>query len=274
MLVERPTGIHLDVSHGEYHRRVLGVASNSALAQVERSPAHYVAWVNGEANDEETEALAFGTAFHMALLEAERFARVYTVAPDFGDCRFKENKAKREEWRAANAGKAELDLGTSTAIEKMVRAVHAHPLASKLLEGGQSEVTATWTDDETGVRCKVRADRYKAANRLIVDVKTARDASPKGFKKAVFNHGYHRQNALYRAGFAAAGAPVEHYILLAVEKTAPFAIGIYQLDAQAIAIGHTRVRDGLALLAECLREDRWPAYSDRIETIEPPPWAA
>ena len=65
---------------------------------------------------EETEAMAFGTAFHLALLEPELFQESYVVAPDFGDLRAvegrttkeqgKANKMARLEWLDKNQGKS------------------------------------------------------------------------------------------------------------------------------------------------------------------------
>lgn len=267
-------GLHADIAEERYHGRELGVASKSALDLVRRSPAHYYAWVRGEIDDEDSPALAFGRAFHTALLEPEKYARRYIVEPDFGDCRFKENKARRDEWRREAAGRVPVDASDARRIERMVEAVRRHPRARNLIAGGQPEVTVKWIDEATSLTCKGRVDYYRPDLRLIVDAKTALDASPGAFRKSCASYGYGRQEAMYRAGFAAIGKPVEHFVFLAVEKEPPYQVGLYNLTPESVARGHESIRRDMETLAECIRTNRWPGYSEEIVELELPPWAA
>jgi PDDEXK-like domain of unknown function (DUF3799) len=268
-----PLGMNRNVPNAIYHQRIRGLVSKGAIDILEgRSPAHYVAWLEGVS--ETTPALEFGSAFHCALLEPERFGSEYVSMPDFGDRRFKENKARYEAWATENAGKRSLGFDVADAIKGMVASVRRHPLAGRMIEDGIPELTLTWNDEDTGLGCKVRPDYYVKARRMVVDVKSARDASPDGFRKAVAEHRYHVQDALYRAAFAAVGEPVEHFIFVAVEKEPPFAVGIYTLDAEGVGRGYSRARSGIDLMAECMKTNTWPAYAPGIQTIELPPWAA
>lgn len=268
-----PYGIHRDIPSARYHEPRIGVVSKSALDQVRRSPAHYRAWLDGQS--ESTPALEFGTAFHCALLEPQRFAAEYAVQPDFGDCRKTENKNAKAAWMGAYAGRRLLSDDDSETIAAMVRSVRSHKLAGKMIADGIPELTLSWRDQETGLPCKCRPDYYVKARRMAVDAKSAEDASPDGFKKAVAKYAYHLQDALYRDGFSSVGERVEHFVFVAVEKKAPFAVGIYTLGADAVAQGYSAARSGIERLAECVRADRWPAYDESILTIEDlPPWAA
>jgi hypothetical protein len=80
-------GFYADIPPEEYHRRQLGVVSCSAMTPLDRSPAHYVQWLKDGDQEEPTPALTFGSAFHCAALEPERFALEYVAEPVFGDCR-------------------------------------------------------------------------------------------------------------------------------------------------------------------------------------------
>lgn len=268
-----PHGAHTKVPERVYHGRVLGLASKSALDLVHRSPAHYKAWVDGH-EKEPTPALIFGRALHMALLEPERFARKFATQPDFGDCRFKENKARRDEWRRDNAGREPLSAEDADVIDGMVRSVRAHPLASKLLVDGQSELTVRWRDEATGLECKARADYYVRERGLIIDVKTTEDAGPEGFAKSCARYGYHRQHALYRDGFRASGLPAEHFVFVAIEKEPPYAVATYVLDDEALARGEDSIADDMATLAECMKTGCWPGYATSIRVLTLPRWAA
>lgn len=268
-------GLHRDVPEGIYHARVPGVVSKHALDLVRRSPAHYKAWVDqGDVDDTTKEAFAFGKGFHCATLEPERFATDYVVAPDFGDCRKKENKAARDLWREQNKDAVWLPHDDHEAFLGMAAAIRRHPVASRLLEDGEAEVTLRWTDADTGLECKARPDFYKRAHRTAVDLKTAENASEQAFAKDAAAYGYHRQQALYSDGFEAIGAPLEHFVFIAVEKRAPFAVAVYVLDEEAVAKGRASIRAAMADLAEAVERDHYRAYAEGIRVLSLPAWAA
>lgn len=271
-ILDLPAGLHDAVPVGLYHQRIPGVVSKSALDLVHRSPAHYRAWLDG-AEEEATPALLFGAATHCAVLEPDVFARDYAVEPAFGDCRKTENKARRDAWRAANAGKLLLSPEDKAAIDGIVKALREHPLASRMLTEGASEVTLRWRDAGTGLECKGRADHYFPRLGLALDLKTTEDARPSSFRKSVANYGYHRQDAFYRDGFAAVGAPLEHFVFVVCEKKPPHLVALYTLDANAIRRGRLSVMQDMSTLAECFETDEWPGYSPSIETLSLPTWA-
>jgi hypothetical protein len=266
-------GLHKNVPPHVYHTRRIGTVSKSALDHVRRSPAHYLQWVRG-AEVETTPALAFGSAFHCALLEPERFERDYAAEPDFGDCRYKDNKAKRDAWREAHAGATPVAIDDDKAIRAMIAAVRAHPLAKRMIQDGEAELTAAWNDVETGLPCKCRADYYVERLGMVVDVKTTLDARSNPFGRSAFDHAYHVQDALYRAGFSSVGKRIDHFVFMAIEKTAPYAIATYSLDARGIGIGHSTARRDIERLADCIKRNDWPAYDVGIQELSLPPWAA
>jgi hypothetical protein len=277
-----PHGIHANITNAEYHAKELGMVSKTALDLVERSPAHYKAWIDG-GEEAPTDALRFGSTFHCALLEMARFQDSHYVVPKFGDCRKKENKAARDAWRTANGwvdddvgipGKTQISDEEFSDIEGMVLSVVGHPLAGKMLADGEPELTVRWRDAHTGLECKARPDYYVRKRRMVVDVKSTFDASFDGFKKSIANYNYHVQAALYRDGLEACGERVEHFLFVAVEKKPPYALAVYTLDAQAAAKGYDIARTGIEKLAECMRTGEWPSYPATIQTINLPAWAA
>ena len=266
-----PVGL-AKVPYEEYHRKILGVVSKTALDHVDRSPAHYKTWVEMP-EGEPTPALLFGQAFHCALLEPDEFAKAFTAEPDFGDCRYGANKARRDQWRLENAGKIQISPASMEAIAGMVASVRAHPMGGRMIRDGTPELTARWIDEQTGLRCKCRVDYYVPSLEMVVDAKSTDDASEDEWNRSVAKYLYHVQDAIYRAGMSAAGHPIRHFILLAVEKSPPYAVAAYELDADAIGKGYSRARHNIARLAESVRTNRWPAYSDSIRTLQLPPWA-
>jgi hypothetical protein len=264
-------GIFPDMPGDEYHAPQLGRISKSALDQVAQSPLHYYHWLANGRSD--TPALRFGRAFHMAVLEPELFAYTYACEPDFGDCRRTANKQARADWRAEHADHEHISADDWTATLEMRAALERHPLASRLLSDGRPELTVRWRDEETGLPAQMRADYYLEKHATIVDIKSDLCASAATFRRTVATRRYHVQDALYRAGATAAGLPAEHFVFVVVEKSAPWAVAIYELDAEASGRGHQLMREDISTLADCLERGEWPGYPETIQTLDLPPWA-
>jgi exodeoxyribonuclease VIII len=266
-----PPGIHANIPAEIYHRRELGVVNKGALDQLARTPAHYRAWIDG-AEQEETPALVFGRALHALVLEPSLFAHEWALRPDFGDLRTKVGKESRDAWQAEHEGVTVLPADDWTRLHAMRDAVMAHPVAGKLFDGGMSEATAVWIDRRTGLLCKARFDQWRDDLLLIGDLKSTEDASPGAFSRSIARYRYHVQDAHYSAGAAALGFPAR-FVFVAVEKTAPFAVGVHMLDVESASRGEELRAREMDLLNECLRTDTWPGYPDQVNTIALPNWA-
>lgn len=257
----------------EYHRRELGVASNTAMKLLlAKSPAHLRAWYEAEDDAADTPALAFGRAYHCRVLEPERFGREYLVSPDFGDMRSSKNRAARDEWLAERPGATLLPAADAERIEAMHAALMAHPVAAGIMKQGQCEVTMRWTDDTTGVACKARADWW-VPGRFFMDLKTTDDASPEGFKRSIAKYGYHVQHAHYCDGARLCGETIKHYLILAQEKEPPYVPAVYHIDVAAEERGYALRDKALRSIAECMRTGVWPGYGTGITEISLPAWA-
>lgn len=183
---------------------------------------------------------------------------------------------------AAEVGDRDIISDEELAQAEAVRAaVMAHPVAGKLLAPGSGvpELSCYWTDLETGVQCRCRPD-WRRHDGLIVDLKTCLDASPEGFQKSIFGWRYHVQHAFYMDGITASleqGGDCEMpapkaFIFIAVEKTAPYAVGVYVLEPESVEIGRREYREDLRTYAECLNTGKWPGYGDKIQSISLPEW--
>lgn len=265
--------IRFDVPADEYHRRVLGEISKSGIDQARRSLAHYRAWIAGERDLEQSAAMRMGTAVHMAVLEPARYAATYVVPPDFGDCRKTENKSARNEWRAVNAGRIELEASEAATIAGIQESLAKNADVRKHLRGTRTEVDVRWQDGETGLLCKARVDAWNEAERIAVDLKTTGDASREAFPKTCAAYGYHRQAALYRLGFAANDKPLKQFVFIAVEKEPPYAVNLFELSDDAIVRGYSQCRLAIDAIAGATKDNAWDAYEPGIHEIDLPPWA-
>ena len=235
--------------------------SKSGLDQFRKSPAHFRAWQDGTTKNESSPALEFGTAVHMAILEPQLFALNYTLFT--GDRRNKDGKMAYEAVIAS--GKIPLNQEQWDNITGAAAAVHAHPTAALLVEKIQTEVSCF--DSWNGVKVKARIDGL--AKDYIIDVKTTQDASPVAFGKSCAQFRYHVQAAWYQRITG-----VNRFIFIAVEKEAPYGVACYELDEQAISLGHIIIEEQLRTYVECEQLNSWPCYSSHIQSLSLPAWAA
>jgi hypothetical protein len=162
--------------------------------------------------------------------------------------------------------------------EAMAEAVRRHPIAGSLFAPGtgRPELSIYWTDRETGVRCRVRPDWLKELPglALAVDYKTCRDASPEAVSRAIRDHSYHQQDALYTDGIWAALDPADvRFVFVFQSKTAPYLVTVRELAQQDRDIGRARNQRALRLYADCEQTGIWPDWTgpvDEIPTISMP----
>jgi len=251
----------MTISNADYHADP--AISASQLKTVMQSPYHY--WSRYLDPDRvamvPTAAMRFGSLAHCAVLEPDELSKRYQLAPDR---RTKEGKAAVVEMAAAGieaVSEADMVLAVNMAV-----AVHGHPTAGALLQSGQAEQSFWWDDIATGMRCKCRPDWFDGTT--IVDLKTCQDASPAAFARSVAAWSYQIQAAHYLAGTLAT-----RFIFVAVEKTAPYAIGVYELDTEGLIHGSIARHNALQRIQDCRAINEWPGYTDGIQTLQLPGWA-
>ena len=249
--------------------------SKSHLDLIARSPLHY--WARyldpNRIAPEPSPQMRLGTALHTHVLELSRWDEEIAVAPAMD----RRTKAGKEAWQAFQddaAGKTVITADDAEQVMAMGRAVMRHPAAAMLLGlPGKAETTHMWTDAATGLQCKCRPDWLTDDGSIVADLKTTKDASPRGFKQSVANFAYHKQAAWYLHGLEqATGKRPDQFIFICVESTAPYAVAVYAADAEMIERGHDQAMRDLAKLAVCKAADHWPSYSEQIETLSLPAW--
>ena len=231
--------------------------SGTQLVQLAKSPAHYQYYIKNPI--EPTPAMEFGTAAHTMVLETETFKDRYAVFSGEGTRASKEYK----EFLAQNPNKSILKLNEMDRILDMVTAIENHTLAKELLlhSPGKNELELYWND--RSVPCKGKLDRYLDSN-VIVDYKTAYDASPEAFNHwKAKNLGYYLQAAHYQAYFMQQHmAPA--FVFVVQETEAPFAIQVYELDQTSIDLAHEQRNNLLDLYRSCIDNDNWHGYKEEI----------
>lgn len=265
-------GIYPNVPYERYHG--IDAVSHSRLEGFKRTPAH--------AREEmlhprESKDLAFGQAFHVLVLEPERFVQRYAVPPKV-DRRFTEGKKTWAAFEAANQGKLLITKDEFDAMMLMRESVNRHPCASDLLKGAiHKELTFLWNEDVEGetVLCKGREDIIAKLGgwAWIVNLKTTYDASERSFAKDIFNFGYFRASGWYRRGLKTLGPGERRVAYIAVEKDPPYAVAVHELDERAIDQGERDMVSFLGQYVRCRKANAWPAYDDGMGLLDLPSWA-
>jgi exodeoxyribonuclease VIII len=237
--------------------------SASHLKAVMQSPHHYWSrYVNPQRPAvEPTTAMRLGSLAHCAVLEPDELLQRYGV------CGPRNTKAGKEQAERMAADGIEAVTSSDMALAlSMAASVREHPYAAALLADGKAEQSFWWDDKATGQRCKCRPDWYQG--NTLVDLKTCQDASPGAFARACATFGYHTQAAHYLNGTFA-----DRFVFIAVEKTYPYAVGVYELDADAMVAGAEQCRIGLQTISDCRAINEWPGYTTTCDTIAMPKWA-
>jgi hypothetical protein len=241
------------------------------LMAVRRSPAHYLA--QGKVK-QETDAMRFGTAAHAWILQPDEAAELIMVAPKV-DRRTKAGKEAYAEFLAEAGNRTIVNDEEAETLAKMAGAVNSSPAAKSVLDQAKiREASVLWRHPECWGRGRPDA---LCKSGLIVDLKTAQDASADAFARTCANFNYHMQAAYYIDGLHIANVtpPDTAFVFVVVEKTPPFGVAVYTLSDEAIELGRQQYRSALATYEDAISTQIWGGYTAayQIETLDLPRWA-
>lgn len=198
---------------------------------------------------EDKEAYSFGRAFHTLILEPLEFNNRYFIFDDREICKEiggarPTSTNKYKEWKenliTENVGKEIISLEDMNTLEKMEEKLYSIPQVITLLNGTKKEVI--YQGEINGVKCKGKLDIVKP-NQMVIDLKTTSKApTPEQFFKDFRNFNYDRQMAFYTKL-----ANVPNACIIAIQKTAPYTIGIYMLSKETIDAGIAKYEYALDL---------------------------
>lgn len=270
-------GLVLGLSNADYH--ALPSVSSSMLKTILRSPAHYrAAYLDGAPRKEPSASMILGSLTHTLFLEPEQYGSEYIVAPEC-DRRTKEGNAVYAAFQDAADGLTIITAEQLQTAQAMANALCGH-IIHEAMTGGHAEASIFWTDDNTGLACRIRPDYHIPPcdtwpSGLIIDVKTTDDARPEAFARTCVNFGYDLSAAMYCGGFQ------QHYVtdepplflLLVVERDAPYAVACYECSPEMLDKGNEKYRKAMQLLADSTASGEWPAYDEGIQLLNLPKWA-
>jgi hypothetical protein len=113
---------------------------------------------------------------------------------------------------------------------------------------------------------------YLCGEQMVPTHNTSTSANPAQFQRAVFDYGYHMQQAYYEDGLAELGLEDVGFLFVVQSKSAPYTVSVCQIEPEVVELGRRQNRRALELFASCTESGRWPGY-DGIQTVGMAGWA-
>jgi hypothetical protein len=239
-----------DIPDTEYHASE-GLSS-SLLKLLLRSPAHYIQHEN-----KDTAALRFGRALHACVLEFDKFQKHKRIQPDV-DRRTKQGKEDYADFvESCTADSIMLTTDDHADILAMNSAIRAATNIS-----GDLEKSGTYHHEGFNVDLRIRPDIMQPDIGLIRDVKSCEDAREGAFRHAVRKYNYDLSAAFYIdvANKILKEKVFTRFQWIAVEKSKPFGVMIYDADESLLEQGRAKYMQALTTYAECVNTGHFPAY--------------
>lgn len=246
--------------------------NSSKLKDAAESPAKYKYFhIDGHVVPDKP-AWGFGRLLHGMYLEPDTFMQTIHVV----DASSRRGKV----WSEALADNPDKEVVLISDIEKAAAIVHSlrqNREARELLEGAVFESSIFWDEyDVSGnptVKAKARPDIWQQHLRVVADLKTTRNASPRAFARAAIDYGYHISAAWYCRGIqAVTGEPVRQWYWIAVETEAPYIVQVYHAPDEWLVYGNDCIDRALAKLEWCETTGVWPGYAEGVQDLELPGW--
>lgn len=265
----------------DYYTPKLDEPSNSTLRFFRESPYAYWCHVNGMKR--EAAPFRYGRAFHLALLEPEKFRQTFVAIPAG---KLTSNTSKLE-WidECSQASGVDLSLVALGTADEMRREVAAaieandrtvvtetelatlraqveslklpiHTMARKIVMAGEHEVELHW--QHGSLRPKGKVDGLVTDRGLMYDLKGCQDASADAFRRALWSYGYQYQEAMYRTGARATGLDVRDFVFVLVEQKPPYHWNVVRCSELDVAVASDRIASDLRRLEECIATNTWP----------------
>jgi len=201
----------------------------------------YIAFKKGLLPQRKSPALDFGSALHCLILEPERFEKQFYVMDDTDICNKIGGAMPRgtkayKEWKAeelVKLGSRQLLTQESLTIAlAMAEKVHSIPECVDMIRDCLYE--KIFTSEWNGVKTKGKIDMKHIGHEFFADIKTTRfPAIKENFEWEFRKNGYARQ-----MGFYANLLGIKSAWIIAIEKTYPYSVGLFEISEQTLALGY------------------------------------
>jgi len=259
---------------------------------------HLKAAIDGRLQRKDTDALEFGRAFHIRVLEPALYAdRVRIIGPC--ESVLKSGPRKGDTCGACGKGMADghwlcgthagdaatldddreyITPADADNIERACAAIAGRKVNNQRKAPGQFEVVVI--GDLHGVRCKAKLDKLINSPFSIVDLKkVAAPTSPREvkigldkFEYSIDKYGYGMRAAFYCDLVQSVTGTMPRWYWLVIEDSEPFSSASYRASDACLAAGRNEYMRILMDYKACLLSGDWSGDSDTQEIDGPSRW--
>ena len=272
------------MKQGFYRESFIDYVNDPAI---NRSFLHdMISWSPGHAkhkqeHPEETISLRLGHAFHLGVLEPERFKGEFVILPTNCMLGTKENPnkgmgANKKAFEAQCVANNQVIIIQKDFdnIREMRAVIQSDQEVIDLLSDGEAEVSGYWTDQEYDIQCKIRIDWINKKDRIVVDLKSCADARHFPFRKAAFDFGDDLQAFMYLLGVTEiTGEAHSDFKFICVESKGYHGLHIWEADQEMLDVGYKKYQKGMVLYKQCLESGEWPGYDSTPMPLGSPSYA-
>lgn len=248
-------GIYYDMPAKEYFADI-GL-NKSSMPYLLRSPHHFR--MDLRTKKEQTPSMIFGSAMHMRILEPNEYHKLVS------EHKFKTPKSAGE--------RIFLNRNHLEDIENIYDNIQKHSITKDLLRNGSAEVSIFWKDPAYGFMCKARIDYLREDLGIIADLKFCQNATHKEFSKSAANYNYHWQARWYRMGMITLGLNLSEFLFVCIEGRPYYSIQVYRVTELMDSAAMADIDAARLIFNNCLRENKWPSYGEKIYDLYLPHWA-
>lgn len=210
-----------------------------------------------------------GTNIHTAILQPWLFDRIVRVVPANVLTANGQARGNRyDDWlddeqaAARSAGIRDIVPVTQRKRDQLQRIADAvHTATHGLLDCWQAIVEQPIFWSEAGHTWRAMPDWLRQRHDQtfqMIDLKSCRDASPQGFRRACLKHRYWLQDAHYSIGVETAlQRHVSEFLFVAVEKEPPYVCRVYRIDALDRLAARARRAEHIEQLTACYASGDW-----------------
>lgn len=280
-------GIYYDLPEESYHADPApGFSLSAGLIKVllNESPRHaYMAHPKLNPNKEPDNRAIFdiGKAAHSLILrDPKDFAVIDpkdypaesngNIPDGWGN---KAIRAARD--NAYSSGKIPLLLNQWKNVNAMIKSAREqlaeHECTTAFSASSKSEITLVWLE-ENGVYCRCRIDSMSHVMGNFYDYKTTdQSANPDSISRMAFGLSWDIISAFYSRGIGKLfNIENPNYRFVVQEKSAPYCLSVIAMEPSAQALGERKVEAAIKLWGECLKNNSWPGYPNRVAYIGAP----
>lgn len=245
----------------EVYRQTKAI-SQSSLIKMKQSPSKFK-W-DMDHPRKSSDAQIIGSAIHCALLEPDKFDKLYAPVPKF-DRRTKLGKEAAEKWAIEHESIIPLQPDDMDTINRVLARASDSEFFMQFFKGGLKEISFFVKDEPTGLILRGRLDNFIYDKNVIVDLKTTDCADEYVFNRDIRKYCYDHQAAYYMDLLeSATGTRPDAYIIVAIEKSADCDINVFTFDDSDLKKLSLINRQWLTKLSECINTNKWPGYEQKF----------